>query len=245
MTVHYTPKAAIPSLRVKQTLIHQCLFLLPLLCVVIALKTLEYSLDIPLAQHFKNLRFQLPMVNMTMRIISKYTSLLILGFYAYNLYRCYRQKKFTQLRFLFASLVVYYTLLSCTLYVLKVGVGMPRPYAEPSKITPFSFDSDYHSFPSGHTAECAAITSTLAHFFNTYFATFSLGCLLAMVAFSRVFCSMHHPLDLLPGALLGSLAPLIAAPLVHKRFWHRLPQSTFFTGTPPASSRPSSKKKAA
>lgn len=228
MTVEYVQEIQRPALYIKQAIIHQCLFLLPLLCVIMGLGVLEWKSPENLPQYFKQIRQSVPVLAEIMRSVTKYSSVVLLVFYAFQIWKQYRKKQFAELRFLAASLVVYYTLLSLTLYALKIGIGAPRPYADTNNYAPFSLNPDYHSFPSGHTAECSAISSTLAHYFRTYSATFILGCILGLVAFSRVFIGMHHPIDLLPGALLGSLAPLLAATLVHKKFWRKLPFSHLF-----------------
>lgn len=234
MTTHCAQEINLPALHVKQAILHQCLFLLPLFCVVLSLKIFEHSLensmDMTLVQYFKTLRQTSPVLTDIMRAISKYTSFLLLGCYLWALSFCYRRQQVTKFRFLLASIIIYYTFLSVTLYVLKIGIGMPRPYADSTSNNPLSLNPDYHSFPSGHTAECAALTSSLAHFLKTYASTFLLGCLMATVGFSRVFCSMHHVMDLLPGALLGGLAPILASQIVTRKFWRNLPFATLFTG---------------
>lgn len=231
MTTQRIQNLTRPTLRIKQAAIHHCLFLLPLLGVVVAVKIFENSMDGSLYAYFKSFRHSVPLLTLFVQVISKYTSFILLFIYLAVTVTRYRRGQLPQVRFLLGSMAVYYTLLSITLFVVKIGAGVPRPYTEIVNHNPLSLNSDYHSFPSGHTAECAAITSTLAHFAPSYCKTFLLGCILASVGFSRIYVGMHHPTDLLPGALLGSLAPLMASFLVHKRFWHRLPFARFFTDT--------------
>ena len=241
MTIQCAQPLATPAIRVKQAVIHQCLFLFPLVCVVLGLKALEISLGIPgtsgtpgtadasLYAYFKGVRHVYPIITEVMQIVSAYTSHALLAGYLVVIFLACRRAQHLKARFLLSSIVIYYTLLSIVLYVFKIGFGVPRPYTDSITSNPLSFSSDFHSFPSGHTAECAAITSALAHINASYLKTLLLGCIMASVGFSRVYVGMHHPLDLLGGALLGSLAPLLASYLMHREFWHKLPFARHFT----------------
>lgn len=233
MTIQCAQPLMTPAIRVRQAVIHQCLFLVPLLCVVIGLKALESSLgtsDSSLYAYFKSLRHAFPTVSHIMHLVSGYTSQVLLAGYLTIIFLAYHRAQHLRLRFLLSSIVTYYTLLSIVLFVFKIGLGVPRPYTQGLTNSPFSFNTDFHSFPSGHTAECAAITSALAHLKASYLKTLLLGCVMALVGLSRVYVGMHHPLDLLGGALLGSIAPLLASFLIHKNFWNNLPFARFFTG---------------
>lgn len=230
MTTQCAQPFATPAIRVRQAVVHQCLFLIPLVCVVLSLKALENSLDGSLYAYFKSVRHAYPTVSSVMHFVSAYTSQILLIGYLGIIIFAYRRAQYPKLRFLLSSIVTYYTLLSIVLFIFKIGLGVPRPYAHSPTSSPFSLNSDFHSFPSGHTAECAAITSSLAHLNTSYLKTFLLGSIMALVGLSRVYVGMHHPLDLLGGALLGSVAPLLASFLIHKNFWHSLPFARFFTG---------------
>lgn len=235
MTIQCAQALVTPAIRVKQAVIHQCLFLFPLVCVVLGLKALESSLavsatsDASLYAFFKGVRHAYPMVSEVMQLVSTYTSQALLVGYLGVIFLACRRAQHLKARFLLSSIVTYYTLLSIALYVFKIGFGVPRPYADSITSNPLSLSSDFHSFPSGHTAECAAITSALAHINASYLKTLLLGCIMASVGLSRVYVGMHHPLDLLGGALLGSLAPLLASYLMHRKFWYKLPLARHFT----------------
>ena len=64
-----------------------------------------------------------------------------------------------------------------------------------------------HSFPSGHTATsfaCAVVLASLAPRLRV-----PLFVLAALIAFSRLYNGDHFPLDVLAGALLGSLVGVV------------------------------------
>lgn len=74
------------------------------------------------------------------------------------------------------------------------------------------------SFPSGHTAAAVAVyaglaivLSSLAHRRPVTIAAWTLAVLLiAVVATSRVYRGMHHPLDVTSGVIAGILAIVVA-----------------------------------
>lgn len=88
--------------------------------------------------------------------------------------------------------------------VVKYGLGMPRPVAYwPPQ--PFSFDFLYNSFPSGHTTEITATALPLGLRFRRWPVYVALALLIALVGYSRIWLSRHHPVDILGGMVMGSL----------------------------------------
>ena len=94
--------------------------------------------------------------------------------------------------------------------ILKYSLGMPRPLASwPPE--PFSFNLLYNSFPSGHTTEIVATALPLAlRFRHLPLRTrlpllVALALLVALVGYSRIWLSRHHPVDIVGGMILGSL----------------------------------------
>lgn len=69
------------------------------------------------------------------------------------------------------------------------------------------------SFPSGHTAAAVALYAAVALVLYRHGAPWPVWLLLAVpcaVGFSRLYRGMHHPSDVLAGALLGALCVLLA-----------------------------------
>ena len=69
------------------------------------------------------------------------------------------------------------------------------------------------SFPSGHTGSsfAAACSLTLSNRRNGWWAI----PLAVLIAFSRLYLSVHYPTDILAGALLGFFSALAARRLLY------------------------------
>jgi undecaprenyl-diphosphatase len=120
----------------------------------------------------------------------------------------------------FALTVIAVALADWSATGLKALIGRPRPpvrYPEPKTLVPLPHDA---SFPSGHAATSFAAATMLSLSFPR-FAPF-LYVLAAAVAFSRVYVGVHYPLDVLGGALLGTLVAVVLRWLVSRRGWRRL-----------------------
>ena len=92
--------------------------------------------------------------------------------------------------------------------VIKRLVGRPRPRLELSPwelMGPIS-DSDFHSFPSGHTATSFALAAFLAARYPRWAGWFYLGA--ALVAAGRVLGGSHYLSDVLGGIILGLMVGL-------------------------------------
>lgn len=105
------------------------------------------------------------------------------------------------LRYIFYALLI--TLISTQ--VLKFGLGMPRPGA-PWPPQPLLFSMSYNSFPSGHTTEIVATALPLALRFRSRWVRLGLALLVALVGYSRIWLGRHHPVDILAGMIMGSVA---------------------------------------
>lgn len=93
----------------------------------------------------------------------------------------------------------------CVTEVIKAGMSFPRPQQLLSGVHVLSTFGNYDSFPSAHTAFAFAIAlfvyqySRRAGLLAIFFAV--------LVGVSRIFVGVHFPLDVLGGALLGSVIP--------------------------------------
>lgn len=76
-----------------------------------------------------------------------------------------------------------------------------RPFQQFPEIEPLSFPIDISSFPSGHTKSVWLSAVVLSQHCPQYAPTFYAVALLA--SYSRVYCGLHYPTDVLAGALLG------------------------------------------
>jgi len=76
-----------------------------------------------------------------------------------------------------------------------------RPFQAFPEITPLSFPIDISSFPSGHTKSVWLSAVVLSQYCPRFAPAFIAVALLA--SYSRVYCGLHYPTDVLVGALLG------------------------------------------
>jgi undecaprenyl-diphosphatase len=93
-------------------------------------------------------------------------------------------------------------------HLFKRTLGAPRPNSGESQWHFFTNQGRYHSMPSGHTTEITGSAGTLAQFKGGYLKALLWGLLPALIAFSRIYAGMHHSIDILAGAILGSLTAL-------------------------------------
>lgn len=114
---------------------------------------------------------------------------------------------------------------------IKPFFGRPRPFQ-----TDLGFDVILRvpevgslSFPSGHATDAFFFATFMAlHFPRTRLIVFPFAI---MVAYSRVYCGVHYPTDVLAGAVLGSCLAIIlnwgvklAVPFLQSRgvlFWNK------------------------
>ncbi|MFQ8736159.1 MAG: phosphatase PAP2 family protein [Bilophila wadsworthia] len=89
--------------------------------------------------------------------------------------------------------------------IMKYGLGMPRP-GFPWPPYPLGFINQYASFPSGHTATIITAAVPLALWFRNRPFSLFLSAVIALMGFSRVWLGQHHPIDIVGGMLLGSIA---------------------------------------
>jgi undecaprenyl-diphosphatase len=93
--------------------------------------------------------------------------------------------------------------------ICKISIGRQRPLTGDAFV-PFSLTNANQSFPSGHTTRIVASTLPLAHRYGNILLPLALGCLAALVGFSRVYLSWHYPSDILGGLIMGSIGGYVA-----------------------------------
>lgn len=105
--------------------------------------------------------------------------------------------------------------------IIKKTVGRQRPCSleqnENFKCRLLLPKKSSKSFPSNHAANTAALAATIA-FFLGFKAGLPFIFLAFLIGYSRIYCGVHFPADVLAGWLFGALAGYISAKLVQKKF---------------------------
>jgi undecaprenyl-diphosphatase len=99
-----------------------------------------------------------------------------------------------------------------------VGV-LQRPHVEYSPPPEEQSQVAGRSFPSGHAMNNAVIATTAALFFRRWGWLYAIPA--ALVAYSRVYCGLHWPSDVVVSAALGAVFAWLLAQL-YGRLYQRL-----------------------
>ncbi len=88
---------------------------------------------------------------------------------------------------------------------IKFLSGRSRPYmnAGNTEFSPFTFEEDHVSLPSGHSTAAFAISSVLAGKINNTYASIGLYSIATLTALSRVYTDVHWTSDILLGSAIG------------------------------------------
>jgi membrane-associated phospholipid phosphatase len=90
--------------------------------------------------------------------------------------------------------------------VTKSIIGRARPYTGRGShfFKVFTFNDDFHSFPSGHTTAAFTVSAVLAARIDNPWATAGLYGLAASTALSRIYSNNHWFSDVVFGGLAAS-----------------------------------------
>jgi len=91
--------------------------------------------------------------------------------------------------------------------VIKVVVGRARPYMGDIGFFPFTFGSDYASWPSGHTTTAFAFAAAVGLAIPVL--RWPLFVLAALVGYSRMALGVHYLGDIIMGATVGALGAVL------------------------------------
>ena len=104
--------------------------------------------------------------------------------------------------------------------ILKPLIHRPRPFTEIADIILLIKTPKDYSFPSGHTAASFVMIFVFFRHIKKYFIpVFVTGIL---IAFSRMYLSVHYPSDILAGLIIGTFSGLAGEKAVNRFTQKRL-----------------------
>lgn len=125
---------------------------------------------------------------------------------------------------IFAAMVIACVVTGSASRVIKIAAGRSRPSVKVDVgWNGPSLKSNYHAFPSGHTASSTAFFTTLC--LARRKMGFALLPIPLLIAFSRIYLNAHHLSDVVFAAILGIVCAVLVRRLVARRFErHREPE---------------------
>jgi len=126
-------------------------------------------------------------------------------------------KKWTRI---FLSMLLAFALAGAAARVVKIASGRARPSVKTEEVwNGLKFSSNYHAFPSGHTAASAAFFTVLL------LASWRIGlaCLPIpiLIGFSRMYVAAHYLSDVVCAAILGILCAILVEHFLRRQIENR------------------------
>ena len=130
-----------------------------------------------------------------------FVGLLILCIMAILICKHYNKEDYLKI----SKLCLYALLLSAGIALcLKLCVIEDRPFTTLTHVRQLVVPIEPNSFPSGHTSSTFSVVTILVHeFWQNRLLVSILIIFSILLAFSRVYCGVHYPLDVVVGALVG------------------------------------------
>lgn len=93
---------------------------------------------------------------------------------------------------------------------LKLTFHSPRPFTVLDHVRQLTVPTEPNSFPSGHTASTLSIITVLVWKLRENKAVVGLLLVFAvLIGFSRIYCGVHYPFDVLVGAVVGVVSGVV------------------------------------
>lgn len=175
----------------------------PLLLVLGAL-ALYFPNELAVAEYYKDFRPLHPLTTSVLAAITTWGNALFYLIYLGLLIKAWRTKDRALARFVGVYIVAQILIALITVRFLKITIGRPRPGGE-LFFKPLSLSPAMHSLPSGHTTEItgAALPFALRH--KRTMLSLTIGIIIGIMGFSRIYLGWHHPTDVFFGWMLGSV----------------------------------------
>ena len=100
-------------------------------------------------------------------------------------------------------------------FVLKHVVNEPRPFLTLNNVSLLINEDDIFSFPSGHTTSTFAVVTIfvlkMEELVKKHHIIVEIFLILfaVIILFSRIYCGVHYPFDVLSGAIIGIFGALV------------------------------------
>lgn len=133
---------------------------------------------------------------------------------------------------IFAAMVVACAVAGLTNRTIKMSAGRSRPAVKvDAGWNGPSLRSDYHAFPSGHTASSMAFFAVLCGARRKI--GFALLPIPLLIAASRLYVNAHYLSDVVFGAMLGVLCAILVWATIQRRFGYHSPRENGPLRVPP------------
>lgn len=191
--------------RFQGMLVRHLLCLLPLaLCLLLTACLIGTGAD--LAAFYKAYRMEHLRLTGFAKLLTNWGNPLLYLVYATLLGYGIWKKDVSTILFVLCYIVFQLFFAFLIVHILKISLGIPRPYVTDTTPMPFSLNPRYHSFPSGHNAEIVGACVPLASRYRRWGITLLASLLICLVGYSRIYLGVHHLRDVIVGMILGSLA---------------------------------------
>ncbi|SJZ95664.1 phosphatase PAP2 family protein [Anaerorhabdus furcosa] len=157
------------------------------------------QIDLQIMEWIQN-HLQSEMMTFIMKFFTHVGDLMLLWAILLIIYFLFKKDKMRSKKIFFSLLLTFII----SEIILKNIVKRPRPFVENKHLQSLIHDPTSYSFPSSHSATSFAVASSLTKI--KPWVTIGSYVLAACIAFSRVYLNVHHPSDILIGALIGICA---------------------------------------
>lgn len=143
--------------------------------------------------------------------IGGFATLLGICLIAILIFKYYNKEKYLRI----AKLSLFALLVSAAIALcLKLAVVEKRPYEVLSNVRQLVIPTEPNSFPSGHCSSTFSIITILIHeLWENKPVIIILAIFGFLIAFSRVYCGVHFPIDVFVGAIVGILSGILVLKL--------------------------------
>ncbi|WP_407413710.1 phosphatase PAP2 family protein [Methanobrevibacter sp.] len=127
------------------------------------------------------------------------------------IFKYYNKEKYLKI----AKSCLYALLISAAIALcLKLAIVEKRPFEVLSNVHQLVIPSEPNSFPSGHCSSTFSVITILIHdLWENKAIVILLAIFCVLIAFSRVYCGVHYPSDVVVGAMVGILSGILVLKL--------------------------------